>query len=263
MVETIVIEEPPLLQPRLVEISRDMELGLPSRSSRRGSVSIVDRRPERRTHQCQTQAFGTLSPAERMWLSEHATHITVKQGRILYTPSQPSEAVFVLRHGKVTRYHLTPEGRKLVVATLESPAIFGAMGSFGQEMYGCFAEAATDCQLCVLSRSNLQALVRRNPEIGLHLLAELGKRLQQREDALESLAFRALPARLASLLLEEANDCGSVAGLSHQDLAERLGTYRETVSQVVGRFRDEGLIAVGQRYIRILDRTGLDMYSQM
>ncbi len=54
-----------------------------------------------------------------------------------------------------------------------------------------------------------------------------------------------------------------MAGLSHQDLAERLGTYRETVSQVVGRFRDEGLIAVGQRYIRILDRTGLDMYSQM
>ncbi len=256
------IEEPPLLRRKVVEISRSPEFECPSQTSRcDGSVSMLTRRPDKRASPCKTNAFGALSPAEHMWLSERTTEIVCEQGRVFYTPDDPSEAVFVLRHGKVTRYRITPEGRKLVVATLESPSIFGGMGFIDHGMYGCFAEAATDCHLCVLSRSDFQTLVRRNPDIGLRLLGELGKRLEQREEALESLAFRSLPARLAGLLLAEENESGAVVGLSHQDLAERLGTYRETVSQMLGRFRHEGMITVEQRYIRILDRARLHTYT--
>ena len=64
-------------------------------------------------------------------------------------------------------------------------------------------EATIDSLICVLSRSDLQALIRRNPEVGLRLLNELGNRLRQRDDELEALAFRGLPARLAALLLRE------------------------------------------------------------
>jgi CRP/FNR family cyclic AMP-dependent transcriptional regulator len=186
-----------------------------------------------------------------------------KQGRVFYRPDDPSETVFVLRQGKVARYRITPDGRKLVVATLEAPAVFGGMWAIAQGMYGCFAEAATDCVLCLISRSDLQALIRRNPDVGLRLLADVGRRLEQREEELESLAFDALPTRLAALLLLEEDGHGSVAGLSHQDLADRLATYRETVSQLLGRFRNEGLIAVGPRCIRILDRAGLDAYAKL
>jgi len=137
------------------------------------------------------------------------------------------------------------------------------MWSLGQGMYGGYAEAATDCVLWVLSHSDLQALIRRNPDVGLHLLADVGRRLERREEELESLAFDALPTRLAALLLLESDGLGAVVGLSHQDLADRLATYRETVSQVLGRFRNEGLIAVGPRCIRILDRAGLDAYAKL
>jgi CRP-like cAMP-binding protein len=54
---------------------------------------------------------------------------------------------------------------------------------------------------------------------------------------------------------------GTVHGLSHQELAERLGTYRETVSQVLGRFRDEGLVAVSPRQIELLDTEGVRAYA--
>jgi CRP-like cAMP-binding protein len=198
-----------------------------------------------------------------MWIAERATMIACKQGRIFYRPDDPSETVFVLRQGKVARYRITQDGRKLVVATLEAPTIFGGMWSLGQGMYGCYAEAAKDCVLCVLSHSDLQALIRRNPDVGLHLLADVGRRLERREEELESLAFDALPTRLAALLLLESDGLGAVVGLSHQDLADRLATYRETVSQVLGRFRNEGLIAVGPRCIRILDRAGLDAYAKL
>jgi len=117
--------------------------------------------------------------------------------------------------------------------------------------------------ICVLSRSDLQALIRRNPEVGLRLLAELGARLRQHEEDLESLAFRSLPARLAALLLREADIYGTVDGYSHQELAERLGTYRETVSQLLGRFRGEGLVSIEPRRIRLLDREGLAAYAEV
>ncbi|MDP9356827.1 MAG: Crp/Fnr family transcriptional regulator, partial [Chloroflexota bacterium] len=139
---------------------------------------------------------------------------------------------------------------------------FGEMGLIGQGMYGCYAEAAEESLLCVLSRADLQALIRRNPDVGLRLLVELGNRLQQREAELEALAFRGLPSRLAALLLREADADGTVVGYTQQELAERLGTYRETVSQTLGRFRSEGLVAVEPRRIRLLNSAGLQAYVE-
>ncbi|HEV2108931.1 MAG TPA: DUF3179 domain-containing (seleno)protein [Thermomicrobiales bacterium] len=62
---------------------------------------------------------------------------------------------------------------------------------------------------------------------------------------------------MAALLLREADPFGTIDGYTHQDLAERLGTYRETVSHVLGRFRNERLIGVEPRRIRITNPDGL------
>ena len=210
----------------------------------------------------ETEVFRPLSEPETTWLAESTTMISCERGRVFYTPDEPGEVVFILKRGRVDLYRIARDGRKLVVATLGSHTIFGEMGLLGQGMYGCYAEAAEDSLICVLSRADLQALIRRNPEVGLRLLAELGARLREREEELEALAFRGLPARLATLLLREADIYGTIDGYSHQELAERLGTYRETVSQLLGRFRGEGLVAVEPRRIRLLDRAGLEAYAE-
>ena len=210
----------------------------------------------------ETEVFRPLSEPERTWLAESTTMVSCERGRVFYTPNEPGEVVFILKRGRVDLYRIAADGRKLVVATLGPHTIFGEMGLLGQGMYGCYAEATEDSLICVLSRADLQALIRRNPEVGLRLLAELGARLQQREEELEALAFRGLPARLATLLLREADIYGTIDGYTHQELAERLGTYRETVSQLLGRFRGEGLVAVEPRRIRLLDRAGLEAYAE-
>ncbi len=211
----------------------------------------------------ETEVFRPLSGSERTWLAESTTMVSCERGRVFYTPDEPGEVVFILKRGRVDLYRIAADGRKLVVTTLGPHTIFGEMGLLGQGMYGCYAEAAEESLICVLSRSDLQSLIRRNPEVGLRLLAELGGRLRQREEELESLAFRGLPARLAALLLREADAYGTVDGYSHQELAERLGTYRETVSQILGRFRSEGLVSVEPRRIRLLNRSRLEAYAEI
>jgi CRP/FNR family transcriptional regulator, cyclic AMP receptor protein len=210
----------------------------------------------------ETSVFGPLSDDERRWLAETATMLACEKGKIFYEPDEPGEVAFILKRGRVDLYRIAPDGRKLIVGRLGPPTIFGEMSLIGQQMYGCFAEAAEDCLICVMSRTVLQALVRRNPDVGLLLLAELGIRLKQREAELESLAFRALPVRLADLLLGEMDAFGVVSGYTHQDLAERLGAYRETVSQALGRFRAERLVDVEPRRIRVLDAAGLRAYVE-
>ena len=210
----------------------------------------------------ETEVFATLTVSEQKWLSQNTTMITCNPGRVFYTPDEAGEVIYILKRGTVNLYRLTPDGRKLIVARLGAHTIFGEMGLIGQAMYGCFAEAAEECLLCVLSQSDLKTLIRGNPEIALNFLSELGKRLQQREEALEALAFRGVPARLAILLLREADAYGVVAGFSHEEIAQRVGTYRETVSQILGRFRTEGLVSVEPRRIRLLDRSAMIKRSE-
>jgi CRP/FNR family cyclic AMP-dependent transcriptional regulator len=246
----------------------------PTRSLSRRFVELARRNPSRRStitaaeqavklgYLKQVDILAPLSPEEHVWVAENTTMVSCPKGRVFYTPDDVGEVIFLLKQGRVSLYRLTPDGRKLTVATLDAGTCFGEMGLLGQGMYGCYAEAATDCLLCVMSRSDLQALMRRNPEVAIRLLDVLGKRLLEREQDLEQLAFRGIPARLAALLLREADAFGTVTGRSHQDLAERLGTYRETVSQTLGRFRAEGLVAVEPKRIRLLDPEGLRAYAE-
>ena len=249
------------IQRKLAELTRQAGRRGRSRGRSPGAVDPSDM-AAKMGHLLETEACPPLSGPERRWLAESTTMVSCDPGRVFYAPDEPGEVVFILKRGRVELYRLAPDGRKLVVTTLGPHAIFGEMGLLGQAMYGCYAEAAEDSLICVLSRADLQALIRRNPEVGLRLLAEVGERLRRREEELEALAFRALPARLAALLLREADAYGVVAGYSHQELAERLGTYRETVSQVLGRFRDEGLVATEPRRVRLLDRAALAAYAE-
>ena len=93
----------------------------------------------------------------------------------------------------------------------------------------------------------------------------LGQRLTEVEAHLEDRAFKSLPARLASLLLELAAKAGSskpVDGYTHQDLAEMLGTYRETITQTLNEFRQEGLVEIGRKHILILDQVALEAIAE-
>jgi CRP-like cAMP-binding protein len=78
------------------------------------------------------------------------------------------------------------------------------------------------------------------------------------------MAFKGIPARLASLLLRLADEQGGdeVRGLTHQDLAESVGTYRETATQVLNDLKTQGLIEIGRKRISILEREDLQEIAE-
>ena len=199
--------------------------------------------------------FRDLSDRDRVELERMTTHTSVPRGRILYQPEDVSEVLFLVRQGRVQLYRISPEGKKLVIATLGPGALFGEMALLGQQMHNAFAEALDDCSILVMSRTDLERLILSKPVLGQRMLEITGRRLSDAEARLEDMAFKGIPARLASLLLRLAAESGSneIHGLTHQDLAETIGTYRETATQVLNDMKTAGLIDIGRKRITILD----------
>src|SRR5512139_347056 len=199
--------------------------------------------------------FRDLSDRDMAELDRMTTITSVPRGRVFYQPEDVGEVLFILKSGRVQLYRISPEGKKLVIATLGPGTLFGEMALLGQQMHNAFAEALDDCTILVMSRTDLERLILSKPVLGLRMLEITGKRLSDAEARLEDMAFKGIPARLASLLLRLAAERGSndILGLTHQDLAETIGTYRETATQVLNDMKAQGLIEIGRKRITIKD----------
>ena len=205
------------------------------------------------------ELFRDLSDRDRTELERMTTLTNVPRGRVFYQPEDVSEVLFLVKQGQVQLYRISPEGKKLVIATLGTGAIFGEMALLGQQMHNAFAEAMEDSVILVMSRADLERLILNKPILGLRMLEITGRRLSDAESRLEDMAFKGIPARLASLLLRLAaeRDTDEITGLTHQDLAETIGTYRETATQVLNDMKMAGIIEIGRKRITILDRARL------
>ncbi len=182
---------------------------------------------------------------------------TCKAGRIFYSPDETGEVLFLLKTGAVQIYRMSPEGRKLVIARLPPYSFFGEMSCIGQGMYDTFAEATEESLICTMSRSDVERLLLAKPQVSLRILEAVGKRMVEAERQLEEFAFKGLIPRLAALLLREAEG-EEVTGLSHQDIAEQLGVYRETVTSALNELKTAGIIDIGRKRITITDRKRLE-----
>lgn len=216
-------------------------------------------RKNRKLHYLQEhELFQDFSPAEMAEMERKTTMFTTPPGRLFYSAGETGEVLFILKEGSVHLYRLTPEGRKLIVSTLQAGAIFGEMSLLGQRMYDTFAEAASPSRICVMSRTDVLRLLMQKPQMALRLLGTLGRRLLGTERQLEQIAFSSVPSRLAAQLLTLSAGEDEVRGYTHQELAEMIGAYRETVTATLNDFKGQGLIEIGRKRVQILDRAGLE-----
>jgi CRP-like cAMP-binding protein len=147
---------------------------------------------------------------------------------------------------------------------LEPPAIFGELALAEGGRHDSFAEAMIDCAVATLGRDVLREVLGRNPSLALRLMGVMSRRLLAMERKLADIAFKSVPQRLAMVLLNLAGDLAEgqtgappvVVRYTHQQLAEMIGSYRETVTKVIGEFREAGMIRVEEDAILLtnLDR---------
>ena len=194
-------------------------------------------------------------------LEREARYRRVKHRQPIYLPGDEANAVYLLREGRIKISRVMEDGRELIMAILEPGELFGELEILEDTVRGTMAEALDDVSLGILDRKIFEGFLREDPDLMLKLTRRIGLRLKKTEDRLEDLVFRAVPARLARLLLELSAGFGGSTDhgtrlhfrITHQELANLIGSTRETVSAILGDFKRKGLIRQDHRLITIRD----------
>ncbi|RME85579.1 MAG: Crp/Fnr family transcriptional regulator [Caldilineae bacterium] len=179
--------------------------------------------------------------------------LRVPPGECVATPEDMNNNLYILMSGRVQLMITNREGRCLVMATLGPGSVFGENALFNlRQSADLCAQAAESCTVWQLSAEQAREFARRHPVLELGMLRTLGHRLAQVENRLEEVAYRRLPERLAAELLRQRRYHNSdQVRISHQALADILGTYRETISAILRDFKRAHWVELGYRRITI------------
>jgi CRP/FNR family transcriptional regulator len=204
--------------------------------------------------------FAGIGDREMEEIALRSTMRTVDRGHVIVRPDESPEIIYVIKEGrvKVSRYSL--DGREQILALLEPGDVIGELALL-REPEAVHVEAFEDTLVCGMHREDFLGLIRRQPELMLQVMKALAERLRAAEEEIVDLVFRNVPGRLASLLLRLAQAYGRETPtglrldlrLTHHDIGAMIGATRETVTAVLSRLREEGILAFDQRHIVILD----------
>jgi CRP/FNR family transcriptional regulator, cyclic AMP receptor protein len=202
--------------------------------------------------------FCDLPAAEIGALERQIRMVTCPKGRILYSQEDRAEALFLLKHGRVRLYRLTPSGKRLELATLGPGMFFGEMPLLGESLRHAFAEAVEDSLICVMSRVDVERLIRDKPAVALRMIEAMSQRLAEAQARLEEVAYSSVAARIAAVLLRLSEGRTSeMVLMTHQELGDMVGAVRATVTEVLNELQAAGLVELQRGHIRLRDSAGL------
>lgn len=180
-----------------------------------------------------------------------------KKGDTIYPGNVKGPVLFLIKSGSVAITRTSVTGQEFDVKTLEPGAIFGDMPLTGQAMLGAQAVAAEPTKVALINNAEFEKLAAASPSIALNVVRQLGPRLVEAERKHEQAAFQPVTSRISALLLKLSNKDNDVVGHTHQEMADMLGVYRETVTNAIAELKADGLIKVGRKKIKILNREGV------
>ncbi len=164
----------------------------------------------------------------------------------------------LVTRGAVEIYH---DAHNYFIKRLAAGALFGEMSLLGQTMLITKAVAGEEgAEIGFMDTDTAKRWARTNP---LGLIEKIGSRLTDIELEHYSSHFQLADSRIAALLLKLAGKNSVIEGYSHEDLGEKLGIYRETVTIILDAWKLDKLIEVSWKKITILEKRALKELSEL
>ena len=215
--------------------------------------------------------FAGLSEADMMAIGHATTMTHCVRGQQILSPDDPPDRIHIVKKGRVRLYRMTPDGKQLTLDIHEKGTILGDMGLLGQDrLPEAYAEAIDEGVICTITPDELRRLIERYPTIGVNIIRHLSRRLQSAERELEAMAYQRVDQRLAHRLIDLAQRFGVKtargtliqASLTQQELAEMVGTTRETLAHTLADFRRRGLLDTAHHQVLIRDAERLAQVAE-
>jgi CRP/FNR family transcriptional regulator, cyclic AMP receptor protein len=188
------------------------------------------------------------------------------QGAILFVEGQSARGAYIICSGRVKLSTTSRDGKTLILRIAEPGEVLGLHASVSGKPYELTAETLQPCQLDFIKRDDFLHFLQNNADACLNAAEHLSQNCQSAYEMIRSLGLsHSVSEKLARLLLEWAGD-GEVTkegirikiSLTHEEIAQLIGTSRETVTRVLGEFRDKHVAQLRGSTLLIQNRSALE-----
>lgn len=209
--------------------------------------------------------FEGLSAESLQRLDDASVTHSYKKGEIVFREGGIPSGIFYLVRGKVKKYKTTGKGTEQIFYVCTAGEFLGYHAVLSEEHYPDSAATIEDSEITSIPRENFLSVLHASPVLSNKLLKTLGHEFSVFINVITSLATKSVRERVALNLLildekfkrEEKQEASGEINMSRADLANMVGTAKESLVRLLRQFKSEGLIESNGRIIRILNKKGI------
>jgi CRP/FNR family cyclic AMP-dependent transcriptional regulator len=200
--------------------------------------------------------FSHVADGDLEQIASHLIERRYPRNTTIVEEGLPGDYMYIIREGRVKVTKLSEDGREKILAFFEPGHFVGDMALLDRAPRSASVKALTPVRVLALSRADFTGLIRKSPDLAIAVIRELSGRLRAVNDQASALSFQRVKDRTKGLLVrlakEEATDAQHLMtpALTHQQIADMIGTSRETVTRVIKDLKTSGWLGQdGKRYV--------------
>lgn len=216
--------------------------------------------------------FSGLDPDQLDRLADLARELSFAKGEMIFQEGEKADGFYIVARGKVKVFKLSFEGKEQILHIYGPGKTFGEVPVFEGKHFPAASMALEASVILFLPRQAFVDLITDSPALAMNILADLSRRLRSFTVQIENLSLKEVPARMAGYLLTLAGEAEAATGktpdrvtlpISKAQLANLIGTTPETISRILKKMADAGLIGVEAKDIVLEDLDGLSELSEV
>jgi CRP/FNR family transcriptional regulator, cyclic AMP receptor protein len=188
------------------------------------------------------------------------------QGAVLFVEGQAPRGVYIVCSGRVKLSTTSREGKTLILRMAQAGEVLGLHATVSGKPYELTGETLQPCQLDFVRRDDFLRFLQHHGDACLNAAQHLSQNCQNAYEMIRSLGLsHSVGEKLARLLLEWASDGETTKegvrikiSLTHEEIAQLIGTSRETVTRVLSEFREKKYAHLRRSTLMIMNRAGLE-----
>jgi CRP/FNR family transcriptional regulator, cyclic AMP receptor protein len=205
--------------------------------------------------------FDALSEEDYSALRAGVSTVHLNRGERLFSEGDTGDKLYIILSGKIKLTKAAPDGRENLLSVHGPGEMFGELSLFDPIPRTSSASAVTNAELAGVAHEDLRSWLTTRPEVAMHLLQALAKRLRRINEVKADLVFTDVPGRVAKALLDLAERFGvpTPAGiqvshdLTQEELAQLVGASRETVNKALADFAARGWLQLAAKSVLLTD----------
>src|SRR5579872_4979226 len=205
--------------------------------------------------------FSEFEEAQLQQVAQTAKLRTYHKHEFIVREGDPGGTFYIILDGSVAVTRVASDGRETILSILKSNDFFGEMSLFDSSLRSASIKTLSDVKVGVIDEKAFLEVLERSPKIARYLVTALSQRLRAANQLIAATTSQDIRARLASLLLNLSQSFGEKADngvkitlrLTNQEMANMIGTTRETVNRTLNRFWDEKLIDMRTSHVIVVE----------